>query len=54
MSDGSERYLDFREGELVGSDPGKQVHQERVGDLNLISIDGSERYEIPDAVLFGG
>ena len=51
---GGERYLDFREGNLVGSDPGKATHQERLGDLNLIFIDGIERYEIPDAVIYGG
>lgn len=51
---GGERYLDFREGQLVGSDPGKEVHHERSGDLNLIWIDGVERYELPDAILYGG
>ena len=54
MPTGDERYLDFREGKLVGSDPGKAVHQDRNGDLNLIYIDGTERYELPDAVLYGG
>jgi hypothetical protein len=51
---GGERYLDFREGRIVGSDPGKKVYQDRIGDLNVISIDGVERYELPDAVLYGG
>lgn len=54
LPSGDERYLDFREGKLVGSDPGREVHQERTGDLNLIFIDGIERYEVPDAVIYGG
>lgn len=51
---GGERYLDFREGRLVGSDPGHSVSHSRNADLNMIMVDGAERYEIPDAVLFGG
>lgn len=51
---GGERYLDFREGRLIGSDPGMEVQQERSGDLNLIRISGTERYELPDAILYGG
>lgn len=51
---GGERYLDFREGRLVGSDPGMTVLQEKTGDLNHVRIGGSERYELPDAVLYGG
>ncbi len=54
LPSGGERYLDFREGRLVGSDPGMQVFQDRTGDLNIISINGTERYELPDAILFGG
>lgn len=51
---GGERYLDFRDGRLVGSDPGLSVQQEKTGDLNRVRIGGSERYELPDAVLYGG
>lgn len=51
---GTERYLDFREGNLVGSDPGLSFSQERRGDLNVITLGNGERYEIPDAVLYGG
>ncbi|MDS9469998.1 SH3 domain-containing protein [Paracoccus sp. MBLB3053] len=51
---GGERYLDFREGRLVGSDPGTTVSHMREADLNMILVDGHERYEIPDAVLYGG
>lgn len=54
LPSGGERYLDFREGRLVGSDPGMQVFQDRMGDLNIVSINGIERYELPDAILFGG
>lgn len=54
LPSGGERYLDFREGRLVGSDPGMQVFQDRMGDLNIVSINGVERYELPDAILFGG
>lgn len=55
LSDGSERYLDFREGRLIGTDPGLDARQETLGDLNLISIDGNrERYELPNAILYGG
>ena len=51
---GGERYLDFREGQLVGSDPGTTASHSRNGDLNMVSINGTERYELPDAVLYGG
>lgn len=53
MPSGGERYLAFNEGMLIGSDPGKEMHQERSGDLNLSYIDGGERYELPDAALYG-
>jgi hypothetical protein len=51
---GSERYIEFREGQPVGTDPGLDLTFERSGDLTLIRIDGVERYEIPDALVFGG
>ena len=54
MPGGGERYLDFREGQLVGSDPGTTASHTRNADLNMVSINGTERYEIPDAVLYGG
>lgn len=54
LPNGGERYLDFREGELVGSDPGMAFGQNRQGDLNMINIGAGERYEIPDAVIYGG
>ncbi|WP_170462391.1 SH3 domain-containing protein [Ruegeria arenilitoris] len=54
MPAGDERYFDFREGNLVGTDPGLSHSQERRGDLNVILLGNGERYEIPDAVIYGG
>jgi len=54
LPSGGERYMDFRDGHLVGSDPGLSISHERTGDLNTVSINGAERYEFPDAVLYGG
>lgn len=54
LPSGGERYLDFRDGRLVGSDPGMSVSHTREQDLNMILVNGAERYEIPDAALFGG
>lgn len=54
MSAGRERYIEFKAGEPAGSDPGLAVSFERLGDLTLIRIGGVERYDIPDAVVFGG
>ncbi|WP_108261169.1 hypothetical protein [Mangrovicoccus ximenensis] len=51
---GGERYFDFRGGQLAGSDPGVSASHVRNGDLNMVSVNGAERYELPDAVLFGG
>ena len=56
--DGRTRAIFFRMGQPVGADtsqaddPGK-FGRTREGDLNFIRI-GSERYEIPDAVVLGG
>lgn len=54
LPDGRERYIDFRDGVPVGTDPGLKLSFERMSDLMLIRIGGVERYEIPDAVVFGG
>ncbi len=54
MPAGDERYFDFRDGNLVGTDPGLSHSQERRGDLNVILLGNGERYEIPDAVIYGG
>lgn len=43
-----------REGKPIGTDPGLTLSFERSGDLSLIRIGSVERYEIPDALIFGG
>ncbi|WP_436644358.1 hypothetical protein [Microbaculum sp. FT89] len=53
LPSGNERDLDLQAGKLVGSDPGLGFNQERTGDQNRISINGEERYEIPDVVIYG-
>lgn len=55
--DGRTRAIFFENGKAVGcdasqADPG-EFSARREGDLNVIHI-GNERYEIPDAVIFGG
>ena len=55
--DGRTRAIFFENGKAVGydvsqADPG-EFSASRDGDLNIIHI-GEERYEIPDAVIFGG
>lgn len=57
-SDGVPRALYFTEGAFVGSDTseaggGFESSATRVSDLTFINVD-DERYEIPDAVVFGG
>ncbi|MBO6774555.1 MAG: SH3 domain-containing protein [Marinibacterium sp.] len=49
---GGQRYLYF-DGNASSSDGGHTVW-ERTGDLNRISVEDEERYEIPDAVRYGG
>jgi hypothetical protein len=50
---GGQRYIYF-EGNQSSSDAAAGIVWERRGDLNLMSIGTEERYEIPDAVRFGG
>ena len=55
--DGRTRAIFFEKGKPTGydvsqADPG-QFHAGREGALNIVRI-GKERYEIPDAVIFGG
>jgi hypothetical protein len=55
--DGRTRAIVFEKGKAVGydqsqADPG-ELRASREGDLSVIRI-GDERYEIPDAVVFGG
>ncbi|RYH12313.1 SH3 domain-containing protein [Tropicimonas sp. IMCC6043] len=49
---GGQRYLYF-DGDQSSSDGGHTVWERR-GDLNMIQVGDQERYEIPDAVRFGG
>jgi hypothetical protein len=50
---GAERHIRFDAGVPVFSDGSSNLTYERQGDMNLVRV-GDERYEIPDAVLFGG
>ena len=55
--DGRSRAMFFDKGQAIGydireADPG-EFSAERQSDLSIIHI-GRERYEIPDAVIFGG
>jgi len=49
----SERYFLFEDGEPVHSNGAGEITVERLGDLQLLRL-GGERYEIPDAVIYGG
>ena len=55
--DGSKRVIFFEKGRAIGYDKSQadsgEFKAEKKGDLNVIHI-GDERYEIPDAVVFGG
>lgn len=51
---GQERYIEFRDGEPITSEAGLEVTYEKEQDLYLIRVGGSERYEIPEAVIYGG
>jgi hypothetical protein len=57
LADGAKRIIFFEGGKAVGSDAseasGGAFRAARESDLNRISI-GNERYEIPDAAIFGG
>ncbi len=54
--DGGERNLYFENGELSSSDAksGAGISTEREGDLAKVRVGSDERFEIPDAVLYGG
>jgi hypothetical protein len=56
--DGTTRALFFTRGEFTSADTSQAegyppVSAEKQGDLSMISV-GSERYEVPDAVILGG
>ncbi|MGD9786031.1 MAG: SH3 domain-containing protein [Hyphomicrobiaceae bacterium] len=51
---GKERYIEFRSGKPITSEAGLEATFEKSGDLYIIRMGGKERYEIPEAVVFGG
>lgn len=56
--DGSKRVIFFQNGKATGfdqsqADRGIKFSATRQGDMSIVNI-GQERYEIPDAVIFGG
>lgn len=53
LSNGEERFIMFENGAPSFTNAQHTPTVEKSGDLNLISI-GDERFEIPDAVVFGG
>lgn len=50
---GGERQIRFDLGNAISSDGAGRIRSKRTGDLTLIRI-RDERYEVPDAVIFGG
>lgn len=54
IGDGGERYIEFRNGEPITSEAGLEVRYEMNGDLYLIRMGQEERYEVPNAVVYGG
>ena len=52
--DNGERNLDFENGKVSSSDTESGEGVEREGDLNKVFIGTEERFEIPDAVIYGG
>jgi hypothetical protein len=53
-ADGGARNLYFEDGKLTSTDSEAGVHTERVSDLNKVFVGTEERFEIPDAVIYGG
>lgn len=53
-NDRAERHIVFENGIPVSSDSPSALSFEKSADLFLIRIGNEERYEIPDAVVFGG
>ncbi|WP_274628700.1 SH3 domain-containing protein [Arvimicrobium flavum] len=52
--DGGERIIRFRNGEPDSSDATEDIRFTRESDLHMIRIGKSERFEIPNALAFGG
>jgi hypothetical protein len=51
---GAKRNIRFTNGKAVSSDSQAGITSEKSADLNRVFIGTTERYEVPDAVLFGG
>lgn len=54
LPDGVKRVLHFQSGEPIMVENGGDLTSNRRGDLTTIEVDGKERYEVPDAIIFGG
>ncbi|KUL31687.1 hypothetical protein [Chlorobium limicola] len=54
FADGMKRRILFVKGKPVASDAPDPLKSMKKGDLNIVSLDSDERYEIPDALLTGG
>jgi hypothetical protein len=54
FQDGNRRTLHFRNGKAVSSDRDAGIYTERQSDLNTVYVGSGERYEIPDALVYGG
>jgi len=52
--DGGERIIRFRDGKPESSNADEEFRFTREADLNMIRIGKGERFEIPDALPFGG
>lgn len=52
--DGGERIIRFRDGKPESSDSSEEFRFTREADLNMIRIGKGERFEIPEALPFGG
>ena len=52
--EGGERVIRFRAGKPAGSDAAEDIRATREADLHMIRVGKAERFEIPDALPFGG
>jgi hypothetical protein len=52
--DDGERNITFEKGAATASDSNAGIASEKRSDLNMVSIGTAERFEIPDAVIYGG
>lgn len=54
LPQGGERYVAFADGVATETDPGLSLSTQRIPEITLLQIGDAERYEIPDAIVFGG